>query len=398
MTQPDEAARDPDEDNSHEPQNVADHTKAAAGGEPGTPDKNAVPDSHAAHDGAGPDKRIEPVMSMTVTPPERDIEPFLAAAEERIEPPHEDRPFTSKLLDYSAHAAMIIGLLGFAWTLSAHTGKQPAPPAPKVAAVAAPEAPPSAMASAELHADTQKMAADISALRLSLEAVRSSMHADTQRQDKAIDQLKVLAANLESLKTGLSATKTETSAALTQLSGKIDHLQHAEAITKLQQVSDRLDKLEHETADQLVTASVPASAAKSAAVAVPPVRPQMAKAEPADLAKTGEPAKPADSAKKTAAQDDAAKKPPVLPDWVVREVDNGVAIVESRRGQMAVEMGATIPGAGVVKSIERHGGAWTVTTSKGQLAYVPLREQTVPLREQTPRDYPRYYREGPEDY
>lgn len=392
MTQPDEAARVPHEDNAHEPQNVADHTEPAASGGPEAPgDGTTAPDAHAAHAGTGADKRIEPVMSMTLTPPERGIEPFLAAAEERIEPPHEERPFTSKLLDYSAHAAMIIGLLGFAWTLSAHTGKQPASPASKTAALAAPEGAPAVMASAEFHADTQKMAADISALRLSLEAMRSSMHADTQRQDKAIDQLKVLASNLESLKTSLGATKTETAAALTQLSGKIDHLQHAEAITKLQQVSDRLEKLEHETADQMVTASVPAASAKSAAVAVPPVRPQMAKAEPADLAKTAEPAKPAEAAKKAVTNDEAAKKPPVLPDWVVREVDNGVAIVESRRGQMAVETGATIPGAGVVKSIERHGGAWTVTTSKGQLAYVPLREQT-------PRDYPRYYREGPEDY
>src|SRR6202012_955676 len=97
------------------------------------------------------------------------IEPFLAAAAaDHIEHPREERPLYSKLLDYSAHAAMIIGLLGFAWTLSAHTGSKPdAAPVQKVAALAAPVTPvPSE--SAELRAATKKMEADIAALRLNL--------------------------------------------------------------------------------------------------------------------------------------------------------------------------------------------------------------------------------------
>jgi hypothetical protein len=63
--------------------------------------------------------------------------------------------------------------------------------------------------------------------------------------------------------------------------------------------------------------------------------------------------------------------------------------VESKRGPMEVVPGVTIPGAGVVKSIERHGAGWTVTTSKGLIAYMP------PSRA---REQHGYYRSVPEDF
>jgi hypothetical protein len=373
---PDEAANGADGTEHHE-------ASAQDAGNQETGGQDAGDQDTGGQDTGG--KAIECAQSSAVTSVDRDIEPFLAAAGEHIEHPYVERPFYSKLLDYSAHAAMIVGLLGFAWTLSAHTGKQPdAPPPPAKTAALAPAAAAPAPETAELRLNTQKMAADITALRLSLEALRSGMRGDAQRQDKTIEQIKALAANLDSVKAGLTATKTETTAALTQLSGKIDHLQHGESSAKIQQVTGPLDKLEHETVDQIVTASLaPAPVAKPAPLAVPPAKPQVAKAETPDSAK-----KPAVAA----TGEDAAKKPQIIPEWVVREVDDGVAIVESKRGQLAVETGGTIPGAGVVKSIERHGASWTVTTSKGQLAYVPLREQA-------PRDYPRsYYRGGPEDF
>ena len=75
------------------------------------------------------------------------------------------------------------------------------------------------------------------------------------------------------------------------------------------------------------------------------------------------------------------KKPAVIADWVVRDVYDGVAIVESKRGPMEVVPGVSIPGAGVVRSIDRRGAGWTVTTSKGQIAFVPAprgRYRTMP--------------------
>ncbi len=52
--------------------------------------------------------------------------------------------------------------------------------------------------------------------------------------------------------------------------------------------------------------------------------------------------------------------------WVLREVYNGSALVESRnRGLYEVMPGSVIPGAGRVETIERRGTRWVVVTDKG---------------------------------
>ena len=76
--------------------------------------------------------------------------------------------------------------------------------------------------------------------------------------------------------------------------------------------------------------------------------------------------------------DEAPAKPQVIAGYVVRDVYEGVALIEGRRGTMEVVPGVGIPGAGVVKSIDRKGNGWTVTTTKGLLAYAT-----------PPRDYHR---------
>ena len=307
---------------------------------------------------------------------------FSAAAEERAEAPGPSRSLYSRVLDYSAHAAMIAGLLGFAWTVSDHVGK-PANPGPaNFTPVKAAPAP--VDETAELRRTNQKMAADITALRASLDALRGAVHGD-----KTAEQVHQLQANLESVKSGLASTKTETSTTLAQLSSKIDHLPHSEPSAKLQQLAERLDRVERGEIDKTVTSSIPpaAAAAKPApAIAVPPVKPQAAKApEPAP-----EPAKKAGVDKAPAPTEaEVAKKPAVIAEWVVRDVYDGVAVVESKHGPMEVVPGVAIPGAGVVRSIDRRGAGWTVTTSKGQIAYL------APARG---REQHGYYRTMPEDF
>jgi hypothetical protein len=332
---------------------------------------------HGADDAMG-GTAIEPAHAAS---DEEAIEPFLAAAGERMDMPGAPpRSLSSRMLDYSAHAAMIVGLLGFAWTVSGHAGK--APDAPVKAAALAPVAPvaPVVDEAAALRADTRKMTADVAALRQSLEAMRGALRQDSARQDKTNEELRTLAASVDGVKTGLAATKNETSTVLAQLSTKIDHLQHADPSGKLQQVVDRLDKIEHQAPDTLTTASIPPASAKTVAVALPPVRPATIKPAP----------EAAETKKTTVAEAETAKKPVAITDWVVRDVYNGVAIVEGRRGPMQVVPGTAIPGAGVVKSIDRHGAGWTVTTSKGQIAFAAPPHDRLP-----PRDY---YRPGPEDY
>ncbi len=300
------------------------------------------------------------------------LAPFFAAGRENgDETSAKRRSLYARALDYSAHAAMIAGLLGFAWTVSDHVVKPSVPPAPK-------PTPTTAVVdeTTELRRSNQKMAADLGALRASLETLRASLH-----QDKTADQLRQLAAGLDGVKSGLAAAKSETSVTLAQVTSRIDHMPHPDVAPRLQQLAERLDRMEHQDADRTVTASLPPAPAKSSPVAVPPVKPQAA-------ARTPEPV--ADPARKSApAEADAAKKPAVLVDWVVRDVYDGVAVVESKRGPMEVVPGVAIPGAGTVKSIDRHGSGWTVTTSKGLIAYMPLPRA---------REQHGYYRTMPEDF
>jgi hypothetical protein len=62
----------------------------------------------------------------------------------------------------------------------------------------------------------------------------------------------------------------------------------------------------------------------------------------------------------------AVAKERLIEDWILRDVDDGMALIESRRGRVReVVPGETVPNAGRVESIERRGKTWVVVTSKG---------------------------------
>ena len=54
--------------------------------------------------------------------------------------------------------------------------------------------------------------------------------------------------------------------------------------------------------------------------------------------------------------------------WVLRDVYDGIALVEGRGGYREVAVGEAIPGVGKVEAIERHGRRWVVVTSQGVIA------------------------------
>jgi hypothetical protein len=58
-------------------------------------------------------------------------------------------------------------------------------------------------------------------------------------------------------------------------------------------------------------------------------------------------------------------KPSVVTGWVLREVFDGAAMVESRYGLYEVVPGANLPGLGRVETIRRQDGRWVVVTPKG---------------------------------
>jgi hypothetical protein len=60
-------------------------------------------------------------------------------------------------------------------------------------------------------------------------------------------------------------------------------------------------------------------------------------------------------------------KPSVVSGWVLREVFDGAAMVESRHGLYEVVPGANLPGLGRVETIRRYEGRWVVVTPKGMI-------------------------------
>ena len=76
-------------------------------------------------------------------------------------------------------------------------------------------------------------------------------------------------------------------------------------------------------------------------------------------------AKAAPEPTETGAIAHAAPKP-ATDNWAVREVYDGVAVLEDRKRRLVeVGIGDTIPGIGRVDSIERRGRTWAVVTRQG---------------------------------
>ncbi len=226
----------------------------------------------------------------------------------------------------------------------------------------------------------------------------------------------ILKADLEAI-TGQSAREAErsatrdASAALTQLTDRLDQIEHeygarldklgervdqdspsrfADIVARLDKlekkadlpatpasefgdVAARLDKLEKRLAAAAAPASEIASLTtrlnkleKRAAVAggslaapLPPAAPRQS-----SLRARAEPSAP----RETARSDDPG---PVLRDYSVESVRDGVAVVDGRDGPQEVAPGDFVPGAGRVLRIEKQGNDWFVLTSRGVITSGP---------------------------
>lgn len=282
-----------------------------------------------------------------------DLEPFFERTDagdrrktwSRLEP----------LLSYGSHAALALCVMGVAWAAGSHffgeAAKEDALKVNAVQEVARRES----VESAELRRATQKMGEDMRALKTNLDALRASI-----AQNQGAKDQHALEKGLDGLKTKIDAVKTETNAAIAELSGKVEHMQR-EPAAKLQQVVDRLDRIEKQTAAPATTASIPVSA--SSGKAATPNHTQILGAPPRPLSLPPEAA-------------EGPKRPQLITSWVVRDVYDGVALVENASGSLEVGPGEVIPGAGTVKAIERRGSGWIVITSRGLVdsardAYLP---------------------------
>jgi hypothetical protein len=164
----------------------------------------------------------------------------------------------------------------------------------------------------------------------------------------------------------LEATVARLDADIVALKASLEHTAKA-GVTQFNKASDRLDKVEKaqaepaaklaklsETVDKLRAAQ---ASATTAAAAPAPAK-EVTGTVPQQAAAAAAPA-PAAPAKPEVA------RLPTVEGWVLRDVANGSALIESRRGMYEVYAGDPIPGLGRVDAIRKQDGRWVVVTSKG---------------------------------
>jgi hypothetical protein len=159
-------------------------------------------------------------------------------------------------------------------------------------------------------------------------------------------------AEIVALKSSLEHSSKTTTGQLNKASDRLDKVEKAQAepAAKLAKLSETVDKLRAAQASTTTAAAGPAPA-KEVTGSIPQ---QAAAAAPsAALPASGAPSKP------------EVARLPTVEGWVLRDVANGSALIESRRGMYEVYAGDPIPGLGRVDAIRKQDGRWVVVTSKG---------------------------------
>ena len=198
------------------------------------------------------------------------------------------------------------------------------------------------------QAETRRIAEDLRAMKESIAALNKGAVRSVQAPAPSKD-LEAMKASLAALDDGLERLKQDTSGRLTQLTAQLDRVEKSGGDTaKITPLVDRLDRIERQTAT-LVTGSIPQQGAGSSAQEQPRLRGQ------------------------TQAQVQVAKAEEAKPDpkqqrlegFLLREIFDGVALIEGRRGIIEVALGQNIAGVGRIEKFERRGRQWVVVTDKG---------------------------------
>ncbi|MBV9395564.1 MAG: hypothetical protein JOZ84_14265 [Methylobacteriaceae bacterium] len=200
-----------------------------------------------------------------------------------------------------------------------------------------------AMASTQAR-EIARLKEDLRGLKTQLDGLKANPEQARQAQE-----VRSLRASLESLKEGLSATRTDTANAIAQVSASQSSRSGDRDQQKVEKIAERVERLERQLADPTPTAAV-------------------AKAEPVKPAILPDPhalPAPAD----IAAAQRTEVRPKIIPNYVLREVADGVALIEGPDGLREVWPGRGVPGAGKVTSIERQAGKWVVVTSEGMIEF-----------------------------
>jgi hypothetical protein len=159
----------------------------------------------------------------------------------------------------------------------------------------------------------------------------------------------------------LEASVARIDADILALKAGVEHTSKL-GFTQFKQTSDRLDKIEKAQAEPAAKLAKLSEAVEKLHAA-PSAAPVAAAASVAAREVTGSVSAPA-AANVSPPKVELARLPTV-DNWVLRDVANGGALIEGRRGIFEVYAGDPVPGLGRVDAIRRQDGRWVVVTSKG---------------------------------
>jgi hypothetical protein len=169
----------------------------------------------------------------------------------------------------------------------------------------------------------------------------------------------------------LEATVARIDADLLALKAGLEHTSRM-GMGQFNKTSDRLDKFEKTQAESAAKIAKLSEAVDRLRAAQPATTPVAAAVAPPVAAKdvTGTVTPPPTTTAAAATTQILPAKPdigrlPTVEGWVLRDVGNGSALIENRRGVYEVYTGDPVPGLGRVDAISRQDGRWVVVTSKG---------------------------------
>jgi hypothetical protein len=150
---------------------------------------------------------------------------------------------------------------------------------------------------------------------------------------------------LATLKASIDGSAKQSNTQIAKIADRMDRVEKSQADTgaKLARTAESLDRLDHRLAAAAgdITGSLPTGTLGTL------------------------PAGPGD---RTAALADLKRAAPatILEGWVLRDVFNGAAMIQSpRNGILEVIPGDSLPGLGRIEGIKRQDGRWVVVTSRG---------------------------------
>jgi tetrahydromethanopterin S-methyltransferase subunit G len=204
----------------------------------------------------------------------------------------------------------------------------------------------------------QAVSASLTQLTIHLDQFEHDYGARLDKFGERVDQdtsarFADVAARLDKLEQKAAAPTSSTGelaevvARLDKLEKKVVSVQPASEITD---ITTRLDKLERRG-----IVGAPPSSAKPLLSASQRQSKPTARAEPSTSIQRARPSSPA----------------PLLQNYTIEDVRDGIAVVDSRYGSQQVAPGDFIPDAGRVLRIERRGEDWIVLTSLGIISGVP---------------------------